>query len=69
MLMLMPAIIRLTDGVSVANERTPDSDLRMLSFDAPREALETLNTRLQERGWCPFLLKYCGANSHVSVLD
>ena len=70
MVMLTPAIIRLTDVVGVASERTiPDSDLRMMAFEAPREALDTRNMRLQGRGWCPFLLRYCEANLHVSVLD
>ena len=70
MVMLTPAIIRLTDAVGVASERTlPDSDLRMMAFEAPREALNTRNMRLQRREWCPFLLTYCEANLHVSVLD
>ena len=64
--MLTPAIIRLTDAVSVASERTiPDRDTRMMAFDAPREVLDIRNPRLQRRGWCPFLLKYCEANSHM----
>ena len=70
MVMVTPAIIRLTDAVGVASERTiPDRDTRMMAFEAPREALDIRNLRLQRRGWCPFLLKYCEANSHVSVLD
>ena len=70
LVMLTPAIVRLTDAVGVASERTiPDSDLRMMSYDAPREALDVRNMRLQGRGWCPFLLTYCEANLHVSVLD
>ena len=70
MVMITPDIIRLTDAVGVASERTiPDRDLRMMTFEAPREALDIRNMRLQGRGWCPFLLKYCEADSHVSVLD
>ncbi len=70
MVMLTSAIIRLLDVVGIASERTiPDSDLRMMAFGAPKEALDTRNMRLEGRGWCPFLLTYCDANLHVSVLD
>lgn len=70
MTMLMPAVIRLTDAVGVASERCiPDSDLRMMAIDAPREAMDPRNKRLIGRGWCPFLLNYCEKNLHVSVLD
>lgn len=38
--MITPAIIRLTDAVSVASERTiPDRKTRMIALEALREAL------------------------------
>ena len=58
--MITPAIIRLTDAVSVASESTiPDRKTGMMSLEAPRETLNIQNLGLQKRGWFPFLLNYC----------
>ena len=70
MVMITPAIIRLTDAVSVASEgNVPDKDTQMMAFEAPREVLDIRNLRLQRSGWSLFLLKYFEAHSHISVLD
>ena len=67
---LTPAVLRLLDAVGVSRERVvADDDLRIISINGLRDALDVRNSRLLERGWCPFLLKSCEESLRVSVLD
>lgn len=69
-LMITPAIIRMTDVIGTTRDRIiADTDVRIVGFAGLPDARAIRNARLVHRGWCPFLISYCEQSMNDSVLD
>lgn len=69
-LMITPAIIRMTDVIGTTRDRmVADTDVRIVGFAGLPDAREWRNARLIHRGWCRFLINYCQNSMSDSVLD
>jgi hypothetical protein len=69
-LMITPAIIRMTDVIGTTRDRiVADTDVRVIGFAGLPDARERRNARLIHRGWCRFLINYCQNSMNDSVLD
>jgi hypothetical protein len=69
-LMITPAIIRMTDVIGTTRDRIiADTDVRIIGFAGLPDAREQRNARLIHRGWCRFLINYCQNSMNDSVLD
>lgn len=69
-LMITPAIIRMTDVIGTTRDRVvAETDVRIVGFANLPDAQAIRNTRLKDRGWCSFLISYCQHSMNDSVLD
>ena len=67
---LTPSINRLADVVCMVRDQIHSiSGDRMVVMTGLSDAISERQSRLVQRGWCPFLIKYCEIKLHYSVLD
>lgn len=67
---MLPSVVRLFDAISSARDRiAAESGRRIVVLQGPAHTTAGRDHRLLQRGWCPFLLKFCRNSLHDSVLD
>lgn len=67
---ILPSVVRLFDAISlVRDDVASDSGRRIVVLRGPRHTTAQRDQRLLQRGWCPFLLRFCKDSLHDSVLD
>ncbi|RDW64596.1 hypothetical protein BP6252_10247 [Coleophoma cylindrospora] len=67
---ITPAIIRLFDTISTTRDQIQAvHGSRILVLNGLTDSRSEREARLMERGWCPFLIRYCQSSLHDSVLD
>lgn len=67
---ITPAVIRLFDAISTTRDQIQATHgRRIIVLNGLTDGRSERNARLIERGWCPFLIRYCQSSLHDSVLD